>query len=96
MTTNKERCQEINERLGTYGALTLWPFEEAPEEYKTLSPHSGDEDWLLLVPVAWGPLLDCSDDELPDCLPFDRGRFGCCSISCHEVAEGWIFIGSHS
>lgn len=26
--------------------ITVWPFQEAPQEYRDLSPHGGDEDCL--------------------------------------------------
>lgn len=30
--------------------IKVWRFHEAPEEYRRLSQHGGDEDWLALVP----------------------------------------------
>ena len=80
----------------SYGPVTLWAFEEAPEEYRKLSPHGGDEDWIIFVPQTWAPILSISEDHLPDCLPFDRGRFGCCSVSRRDVTGGFVFIGAHA
>lgn len=40
--------------------LSIWRYEDAPEEYKSLSRHGGDEDWVLHCPeeatVAYWPL----------------------------------------
>lgn len=33
--------------------IRIWPFAEAPEEYRTLSRHGGDEDWLAYVPRSF-------------------------------------------
>jgi len=70
--------------------ILLWRFENAPEELRQLSTH-GDEDWILFVPAG--------ANETFDTLPFDRGTFGCCSISEHRRAsfpKGIVYIGSHS
>jgi len=28
----------------------LYPFKDAPKEYKELSPHDGEEEWLIHIP----------------------------------------------
>lgn len=43
--------------------LKIYPFDEAPEEYKALSQHGGDEDILVYCPAAafdfyWGFQFD--------------------------------------
>ncbi len=30
--------------------VKVWPFEYAPEKYKDLSHHGGDEDWVIEYP----------------------------------------------
>lgn len=30
--------------------VKIWPFEYAPEKYKKLSYHGGDEDWVIEYP----------------------------------------------
>lgn len=30
--------------------IKIWRWEDAPQEYKDLSEHSGDEDWVAFVP----------------------------------------------
>ena len=32
--------------------IKLWLWKDAPEEYKRLSGHGGDEDYVLLIPPA--------------------------------------------
>jgi hypothetical protein len=32
--------------------IRVWRFEDAPEEYRALSEHGGDEDWVALVPAG--------------------------------------------
>lgn len=45
--------------------IILWPWREAPDEYKKLSPHGGDEDWVLHVPERFveGMYEDSDDGE---------------------------------
>lgn len=31
--------------------IKLWPWSDAPEEYRALSDHGGDEDWVMLIPA---------------------------------------------
>lgn len=39
--------------------LSIWTWEDAPEEYKALSTHGGDEDWVLV----------CSSDQINEYWP---------------------------
>lgn len=32
--------------------LMIWEFGNAPQEYKDLSRHGGDEDWIMYCPAA--------------------------------------------
>lgn len=32
-------------------SIQIWPYHLAPEEYKKLSHHGGDEDWVALIPT---------------------------------------------
>lgn len=71
--------------------ILVWRFQEAPEEYRKLSPHGGDEDWLALIP----PSVREHKDGFPDWL--ETPAFGVHSTSVHEVPGGfWIVIGAHS
>lgn len=72
-------------------AIRVWAFNDAPEEFKELSPHGGDEDWIALIPpkladryIGW----------------MEEGTsFGCWKVSEHAYPElpGYIVrIGAHS
>lgn len=68
--------------------ILVWPFDRAPEEYRKLSEHGGDEDWVAFVPEAlkdeWIGFLE------------EGGSFGCCDVSEHPVKGGTVRIGAHS
>ena len=69
--------------------ILVWDFKDAPEEYRALSEHGGDEDWLALVPSnlagEYIPWLETG------------GPFGCCSVSEHSLDDGRVvFIGAHA
>jgi hypothetical protein len=68
-------------------AIIVWEFHNAPEEYRRLSGHGGDEDWLAFVP-----------DSLKDAYIgwLDYGPFGCCDVSTHPVDGGVVKIGAHA
>lgn len=71
------------------GGITVWRFADAPAEWRALSPHGGDEDWLALVPAvlggSWIPWLE------------DGGPFGRCEVSIHLLSDGSrIYIGAHA
>jgi hypothetical protein len=69
-------------------AIIVWAFNEAPPEYRELSPHGGDEDWIALVPF----------EKANDYIGWleEGTSFGCCSVSKHAVETGVIFIGAHA
>lgn len=68
-------------------AILVWRFSDAPDEYKKLSHHDGDEDWVAVVPreyaaqwIGW----------------IDSQMFGVCDTSSHELENGSkVFIGAH-
>jgi hypothetical protein len=60
-------------RLASFDrAVLVWHFPDAPEVFRRLSPHGGDEDFLALVPAgvecpAWALWWqDASRHGLPD------------------------------
>lgn len=68
--------------------IKIWEFYDAPETFRALSEHGGDEDWLAFVPEG-----RCE----PYWLEPDSGSwFGCCSISRHIVDGGAVYIGAHA
>lgn len=67
--------------------ILVWPFYDAPQAYRELSPHGGDEDWVAFVP----------DSFRGDPRFLDQGTsFGCCSVSEHPVDGGTVRIGAHA
>lgn len=68
--------------------IQVWPFHDAPDHLKELSPHCGDEDWLALVPpsITYVPWLE------------DYCRlFGACDTSEHILDNGSrVYIGAHA
>ena len=70
-------------------AIIIWKWANAPEEYRVLSPHGGDEDWVIEIPES---LQWYSGILFPE-----GSRWGCCSISQHESDDGLlILIGAHA
>lgn len=69
-------------------AILVWSWEDAPEEYRKLSSHGGDEDWLALLPPDFG--------ELPDWME-SGSQFGCCDVTEHILPNGYrVVIGAHA
>lgn len=68
--------------------IKVWRFECAPERYRDLSDHGGDEDWLAFVP----------DDYYDENINWmsEGTSFGCFRVSEHKVKGGIIRIGAHS
>jgi len=71
-------------------SITVWRFEDAPEELQKFSTNGGDEDWLALVPK-----------EVMDQVGYigwlETGSFGYCCTDRYELPNGDIvFIGAHA
>ena len=71
--------------MSTSDAILVWRFWQAPDIYKALSPHGGDEDWVAFVP-----------ESLRDVYIPWLERLGVCSLSEHEVDGGIVYIGAHA
>lgn len=69
-------------------AILVWRWQDAPEEYRNLSPHGGDEDWVAFVPYSIASSYIAWLEE--------GSSFGCCSVSEHGVPGGIIKIGAHA
>jgi hypothetical protein len=75
-------------------AITVWRFPDAPEEFRKLSPHGGDEDWLAFVPAELVNYAGVSLDEFP--APWLES-LGVCDTSCSKLPDGsCVFIGAHA
>ena len=66
--------------------MHLWHFHDAPEEYRALSDHGGDEDYILFVP----------DNIDTPYWAHDTGPLGTCAVQTAKVMGGTIYIGAHS
>lgn len=67
--------------------ILVWSFHAAPEKYRNLSPHGGDEDWIALLPP--GMMIPAWMDE--------GTAFGCFSVSETQLDDGHtIVIGAHA
>lgn len=68
-------------------AILVWEFDDAPERFRRLSEHGGDEDWVALIPpdsnyITWAE---------------EGTAFGVCRVSEHDVGHGWtVRIGAHA
>lgn len=68
--------------------ILVWLWEDAPEEYRALSAHGGDEDWVAFKPE--GLRGECVDWLEPG------SGFGRHLTSIHEVLGGQVYIGAHA
>ena len=67
----------------------VWPFRQAPERYRKMSRHGGDEDWVMYLPPSWG-------DETPEWANSGT-QFGRCDVSQHKLENGGLLlIGAHA
>lgn len=69
--------------------IKVWRFEGAPEEYKKLSEHGGDEDWVALIPPHYtAEYIGWMDPG---------GSFGYCKIYEYQLENGFVVrIGAHA
>ncbi len=67
--------------------IRVWTFEEAPVEYKRLSGHAGDEDWVAFVPDSYNYTPEWLEGNTP---------FGVCDVYQYKVEGGKVYIGAHS
>lgn len=71
--------------------MTVWRFEDAPEEYQKLSTNGGDEDWLVLIPAQIVDKIFYYED-----MPYWMEKMGCCSVDKYPLENGDIVvIGAH-
>jgi hypothetical protein len=69
--------------------MKVWAWEDAPEEYKSLSEHGGDEDYVAFVPKEL-----VTDAER---LFYSGSSFGSCDVESYQLPNyDWVYIGAHS
>lgn len=72
----------------TNPCIRLWRWADAPEKYRRLSQHGGDEDYVAYIP-----------NELQDvAYHLDSGSwFGVCDVQLVEQTNGsLVLIGAHA
>lgn len=69
-------------------AIQVWPWEDAPEEFRRLSQNGGDEDWVAFVPHKY--------KDMP--LPWleNNGFDSCYAPQVLDVRDGVVYIGAHA
>jgi len=69
--------------------IRIWPWRYAPQKYRQLSPHGGDEDWVAFVPQElYG--FDYRSWMGPGT------AFGWARVSEHRLPHGTVYIGAHA
>lgn len=87
-TENQSNLALRQRRDSVPQCIAVWKFGDAPEEYRSLSEHGGDEDWIAFVPE------DLKDEWIG--WMQEGTSFGCCSVTEHAVEGGVVRIGAHS
>jgi hypothetical protein len=68
-------------------SIIVWRFRDAPTEYKNLSEHDGNEDWLAFIP---------NSSHIGQPFWMESGTpFGRRNTSEHIVDGGHVYIGAH-
>jgi hypothetical protein len=68
--------------------IKVWRWEDAPLEFKDLSPHGGNEDWVAFVPDSIGKDSDGRIIRIP-WLEY-LSWYG---STHHEIAGGIVYTG---
>ncbi len=81
--------------------IRVWRFDDAPDEFRAMSQHGGDEDWVAHIPAGFdgGEQDDEDGDPIPPYVSWadDGTPFGCCDVDTIRQSDGsWVFIGAHA
>lgn len=68
--------------------IVVWAWDDAPEEYRELSLHGGDEDWVVFCP---GRKPGEPAPEVPHPWMFAMGH-----ASAHRILGGTLYIFAHA
>lgn len=68
--------------------IQVWPYCDAPIEYRQLSCWGGDEDWVALIPYEY------NESQIPWLA--SGGLFGSRGVSRHKTDKGYVYIGAHA
>ena len=76
--------------------ISIWRFADAPEHFRRLSEHGGDEDWVAHVPKKY--LETWLIDVFFTQNVIGRNPFGVCDIQRVDLQGGGgaVFIGAHA
>lgn len=72
--------------------LRIWSWRDAPTEYKALSQHGGDEDWVLFASATcvgkWWPLM------LEDAINGNEDSYshGFGHVDRHVLSDGAVVV----
>lgn len=50
--------------MGEPATVVVWPWSDAPEEYRAMSQHGGDEDWVVFIPKGIATPFHMDDSYL--------------------------------
>jgi hypothetical protein len=69
----------------------IWEFEDAPEEYRKLSEHGGDEDFIVELPEG------ITQDDVRYRVEMMIERLTVCDAQWRRAENGrWIVITAHA
>jgi len=69
----------------------IWRFADAPEEYRKLSEHGGDEDFVIELPAEMTP------EKVPYPVEMAVERMTVCDAHwCKSENGRWIVITAHA
>lgn len=67
--------------------IKIWQFDGAPPEYRAMSGHGGDEDWIIYSPPSLDPNVAESIAE----------KLEICDFTRHPLEDGsTIWITAHA
>lgn len=74
--------------------ILVWRWDDAPDEFRTLSRHGGDEDWVAFVP--W-EVWESAGRDMSNIPWLNSSGFSCVAVEVYdsEDGEGVVFIGAH-
>lgn len=73
--------------------ILVWRWEDAPQEYRDLSTHGGDEDWVVFIPRS---VLDAVGEDVWWAWSWLRAMSPPQRPERHDVRGGAVFIEAHA
>jgi len=89
---HENREQNLLEQLNNDLAILVWRWQDAPQKFKELSGHGGDEDWVAFISQnCW----EMEGEDLPAWMDEGTG-FAWHDVSIHHIENGVVVIGAHA